>query len=230
MSEKESGGQFGNREESGKKTISSSTRSSIQLPRRVFHMLSGLFIAMLYLYYMDKNELVTFMGIIASLIFIGEQVRIKYPELSSFFSKVNIILYRAEEQFEVASAMPYAASCLLVIFAFPKGAAIISILFLGLGDPLAALVGIKYGKHKMTPNRSIEGSVAFFIMAFLICFFVIGRFYSNYVQILVFSFVGALIGAISDFIETRLDDNITIPFISASLISLATRVIFGTFV
>jgi diacylglycerol kinase (CTP) len=203
------------------------SRKDVQLPRRIFHMMNGSIIAMLYLFYLEKSDLVTFLGIIASVIFIAEQVRLKYPELSDFFSKMNNLLYRAEEQFEIASAMPYAASCLLVVFAFPKAIAIITVLFLALGDPLAAIVGIKYGKHKITSNRSMEGSIAFFWISFAICFFIMKYFHDNIWQILLFAFFGGIIGLVADFIETRLDDNITIPFISAPLLLLLSWLIWG---
>lgn len=206
------------------------SRNNVQLPRRFFHMMNGSIIAMLYLYYMEKGELVTFLGIVASIIFIGEQVRLKYPELSEFFSKINNILYRAEEQFEIASAMPYAASCLLIVFVFPKSIAIITVLFLALGDPLAAIVGIKYGKHKIGKNRSLEGSIAFFIISFLICFFVMKSLHASLAKVLIFSAIGGLIGAVSDFIETRLDDNITIPLISAPFLAFLAWLIWGTLV
>ena len=104
-----------------------SSRNSVQLPRRIFHMSNGLIIIFLYLFYLEKTQLVTLLGIIASLIFIAEQIRLKYPEFSAFFSNLHNLLYRAEERFEIASAMPYAASCLLVVFICPKYVAIITV-------------------------------------------------------------------------------------------------------
>lgn len=205
------------------------SRKNIQLPRRVFHMMNGLIITLLYLYYLEKSALVTLLGIVASIIFISEQVRLKYPELGTFFSKINNILYRAEEQFEIASAMPYSVSCLLVIFACPKSIAIITVLFLALGDPLSAIIGIKYGKHKLAPNRTLEGTIAFFGVAFISCFLIMDYFHGEpYWKIFVFSFLGGLVGATSDFIETRLDDNITIPFISAPFLALFAWLVWGT--
>jgi len=209
------------------KLFEQKSRKDVQLPRRIFHMMNGAIIAMLYLFYMEKSELVTFLGIIASIIFISEQIRLKYPELSDFFSKISNILYRAEERFEIASAMPYAASCLLIVFAFPKAIAIITVLFLALGDPLSAIVGIKYGTHKITSNRSIEGSVAFFGISFAICFFIMTYFHDGFWKIFLFALLGGVVGSVSDFIETRLDDNITIPFISAPLLLFFSWLIWG---
>lgn len=203
------------------------SRKEIHFPRRFFHMMNGLVFILLYQFlFEDKSSLVTFMGITASLLFISEQIRIKYPEYGGVFSQLNGFLYRAEERFEIASAMPYVVSCLLVVFIFPKPIAVITILFLAVGDPLSAIIGIKYGKHKISSNRSFEGSFAFFTVAFLACFLVMASHESEWGKIFLFAIFGGAIGVTADLIETRLDDNITIPLISAPLLMIVYWIIF----
>jgi diacylglycerol kinase (CTP) len=204
----------------------SATRKDLHLTRRAFHTLWGLIIATLYLNLLDKEGMITLVGIVASALFVGENIRIKYPDLGKIFTKINNILYRDEEKFQISSSMPFLVSCLLVIFVFSKPIAIITVLFLGLGDPIAAIIGIKFGKRKISKNRTMEGCIAFFVVAFFICIFVMKNFYSGYISIILFAIVGAAAGTIAEYIETRLDDNITIPLFSAPLLALAWWLIF----
>ena len=76
---------------------------------------------------------------------------------------VNRILVRAEEQVREAAMTPYAIAVLLTILTFPKPAALVAIYTLGIADPAAALVGIRFGRRKLSANRSFEGSLAFFV-------------------------------------------------------------------
>ena len=43
------------------------------------------------------------------------------------------------------------------------------LLVLTLADPLACMIGVPFGKHKLYKNKSLEGSLTFMFTAFLIC-------------------------------------------------------------
>lgn len=44
----------------------------------------------------------------------------------------------------------------------PKLPALLAIYTLAISDPLAAIVGVRFGGHRIRRNRSVEGSCAFF--------------------------------------------------------------------
>ncbi len=53
----------------------------------------------------------------------------------------------------------------IVAFIFPHDVTILTLLFLAFADPLASYFGIKYGKDKIFGHKSVQGSLA----AFIIC-------------------------------------------------------------
>src|SRR5262249_9739780 len=109
----------------------------------------------------------------------------------------------------------FALSTFLVCLLFPKGIAILSILYLGLGDTAASIVGVRWGRHKFGGRFSIEGSLAFFAVCFLATLFYPRLDPHFHGPILLFALLGGLIGAFSERIFPRLDDNLVIPLFSA---------------
>lgn len=66
--------------------------------------------------------------------------------------------------------------CTLSIAMFPRDLAIVSLLYLVLGDMTAALVGVSFGgdavvvKLGRSGKKSVEGSLGMFVVCFIICF------------------------------------------------------------
>jgi len=65
---------------------------------------------------------------------------------------------RAEEQFAKSAMIPYAIAVLLTILSVPKPAALVAVYTLAIADPAAAVVGITWGRRKISENKSLEGS------------------------------------------------------------------------
>ena len=70
--------------------------------------------------------------------------------------------------------IPYAIAILLTILTFPKPVALIAIYTLAIADPLAAIVGIRWGGRELAPDRSIEGMLAFFTATLAVSLAVLG--------------------------------------------------------
>ncbi|MAX65365.1 MAG: SEC59/DGK1/VTE5 family protein [Bacteriovoracaceae bacterium] len=213
-----------------KKAENLSTRHNMQIMRRLFHMFNGGSIATLYLISFSHSQMIHFLGTIACALYIVEQVRVNYPETASKLLPFTRFIMRAEEQLKESAMVPYAMAVLLTIVAFPKHIALIGIYSLAFADPLSAIVGIRFGKHKLTPTRTIEGSLAFFIAITLVSLFVLTG-YNGKFDILIL-FVSVLLGGICtafDMIPLKLDDNLTIPlFTSAVLWVICT--LFGVYI
>ena len=192
------------------------TRKNLQLPRRIFHIFNGTVIATLYLLYIEHSFAVHTIGIGVCLFYIFEQLRLKYPEYASAFSKISSYFYRAEEQLKESAMIPYSMGLLLTILSFPKIIAVVAIYTLAMADPLSAIIGIKYGKHPIFENKSIEGSAAFFIATFL-CIYLPFHFYVgiSWGKNLMFSFILAILMTFFEMLPSRLDDNLTIPIVTS---------------
>lgn len=196
-----------------------STRNNIQIMRRLFHMANGGAIATLYLISFNHSQMVHFLGTIACVLYVVEQVRIAYPETAAKLLPFTKFVMRAEEQLKESAMLPYAMAVLLTIVAFPKHIALIGIYSLAFADPLSAIIGIKWGKHKISPTRSFEGSIAFFLSIFFVTLAILTWYEGklDIVTLLISVFMG-LAGSLFDLIPLKLDDNLTIPlFVSTAL-------------
>lgn len=207
-----------------------STRHNLQIMRRLFHMFNGGAIATLYLVSFDHSQMIHFLGTIACALYVVEQVRVNYPETAAKLLPFTRFIIRAEEQLKESAMVPYAMAVLLTIVAFPKHIALVGIYSLAIADPLSAIVGIRFGKHKLTPTRSVEGSIAFFVSIFIVTLIILTGFNTKF-DILIL-FVSALIGLIctlADMIPLKLDDNLTIPLFTSALLWLVCT-IFGIYI
>ena len=190
----------------------SATRNNIQLGRRLAHLANGSAIATAYALIFTHQQIVHTFGSIACLVYILDRVRIHYPELIARVPWINTLLFRAEEQFKESAMTPYAIAILLTLLTFPKTIALIAIYTLAIADPLSALVGITWGQRRIVPNKSLEGSAAFFLATAIITAIVLrvttigapGPIAAAAIAI-------GLAGAIFEMLPLRLDDNLTIP-------------------
>jgi dolichol kinase len=93
---------------------------------------------------------------------------------------------------------------ILTVLIFPFKPATAGLLQLAFGDTAAALVGLRYGKKKLphSPRKSVEGFLAFFVVAFLLMLY----FYSIPVSLLL-----ALVGALIESLPAKDWDNFLIP-------------------
>ena len=163
----------------------------------------------------------------ACVLYILEQIRVNYPELSKNMAWFNKFFLRAEEQLKESASVPYAMGLLLTILTFPKHCAIIGIYTLAVADPLAAIIGIRFGKHKILESKSLEGSLAF-LMSTLICAGMVFSFHytGHAVAITGAAIMIALLSTALELLPARVDDNLTIPLFTAMLAWLMS-LLFG---
>ena len=193
----------------------SATRHDLQLGRRLFHLLNGVTIATAYALLFSHEQLVHTFGAVACIVYIVDRIRIAYPELvARHVPWVNRLFVRAEEQVRESAMTPFAIAVLLTILAVPKLAALIAIYTLAIGDPLAAVVGIRFGRHRITHNRSLEGTLAFFAATVAIAVAVLRWGTDSSTGMIAAAALG--IGAVAmllELIPVRVDDNLTIPIV-----------------
>lgn len=188
----------------------------IQWPRKIWHMAASLLIIFIYLVVPGEfsHKIIAF-GIFTGLTLLGEIIRLNYPRFNAIVIRDAKKYMRKREADGLSSMTFFAVSTLLVCLIFPKGVAILSILYLGFGDALASIVGVKWGRHKVGRRFSVEGSLTFFATCFLITLIYpfLNPAFSG--SILGLAFLGGLIGMVSEWLSFRLDDNLVIPLVSA---------------
>lgn len=111
---------------------------------------------------------------------------------------------------------------------------IAGILVMVISDTLASVIGRKWGKHEIhvpwiKTKRTLEGSLAFLVSGWLLCFFAFGVFgvflpgYSIRLSLpnaMILSIVAAAIGSVVEVITPSTWDDITIPIATTAIISL----------
>lgn len=107
-----------------------------------------------------------------------------------------------------------------------------------LGDGIAPIVGMKFGKHKYTiwkATRSVEGSIAVFFGSFFgswICWLFLDYFATggfpifNILQILILSFICALSATIIEAFSPAGADNLTVPLLTTVIVFALALVIY----
>jgi dolichol kinase len=191
------------------------TRHDLQLGRRLFHLMNGVAIATAYAVLFTHEQVVHVFGTIACLVYVADRVRIHYPELVARAPWLNRAFFRAEEQLMESAMIPYAIAVLLTILTFPKVVALIAIYALGISDPASAIVGITWGRHRIVPGKSIEGSLAFLVATTTIAAVALGATSpaSRGAVALAAVLIG-IAGAILEMLPLRIDDNLTIPVLT----------------
>jgi len=191
----------------------SASRHDLQLARRFFHLANGVATATGYALFFTHEQVVRIFGTIACIVYIVDRVRIAYPDFIARRAPwINHSFLRAEEQVREAAMTPFVIAILLTILTVPKLPALVAIYTLAIADPLAAVVGIRFGRHRITQNRSLEGSLAFFAAATTIAAAVFhwGTAASPAALAWTATAIG-LTAAVFELLPLRIDDNLTIP-------------------
>jgi dolichol kinase len=208
-------------------TAPQSTRNDLQLGRRLFHFVNGFSTATAYALFFTHEQVIHIFGTIACIVYVLDRIRIAYPEVvERRVPWVNRILVRAEEQVREAAMTPYAIAVLLTILTFPKPAALVAIYTLGIADPAAALVGIRFGRRKLSANRSFEGSLAFFVSTVVVAAAVLTWGTDGApLAITGAALTIGLAASACELLPLRIDDNMTIPL----FVGFATWIIAALF-
>lgn len=197
-------------------TVSLSTRNNLQIPRRLFHMSCGVVVASVYFLIFSHQQMIYSLGTIACVLYVVEQIRINYPELATKILPITRFIIRAEEQLKESAVIPYAFAVLLTIITFPKPISLVAIYTLAIADPLSAIIGIKFGKHRVVSHKTLEGSLAFFLSTFFITTSVLAIYLGGLSgSIFGLAFLLALMVSIFEMLPLKLDDNLTIPLFTA---------------
>jgi dolichol kinase len=140
-----------------------------------------------------------------------------WPAVNDALMKVFGRVAHAHERHRVNSSTWFVTALLLLGLAFPRYAAAVGVAVLGLADPAAALIGRRFGRTKLRGGRSLQGSLAFFVVGALASAAVLAlRHPASLAGTAATAAAASLAGAIAELYTERLDDNFTIPLAAAS--------------
>ena len=189
------------------------TSYATELIRKGIHM-SSLAIPVVY-YFITRETALSILIPLLLLFGISDLARIFIPSFGSFYERWFGFLLRRHERAEqghrhLNGATYVLLSATLCVWLFPKMIVLTAFAILIVSDTAAALVGRKFGKHRLMQHKSIEGSTAFFISALIVVAI------APKVQYLpleyVIGTVAALVGAVVEAVSGEMiDDNLSIP-------------------
>jgi len=195
-----------------------------ELKRKGFHF-SGLIIPAIYFSGMKYTTWFTrdvgfmILCVVSIVYFITECLRLYTKAGNEYFNNLYKGLLREKEKTTFTGSFFYILGSTISVYFFSPTVAISAILFLIIGDFMAALVGISIGRIKIG-KKSLEGSVACFVSCFVICFALFwGIKYGEQL-----AFWGALAATLTELLNPSfIDDNLSIPTISGFAIHLIAK-------
>lgn len=191
-------------------------RNDIHLLRKLWHVGTGIFGLSLY-FSIDADPINTAccVLILAGLGFFLDILRMRFSHLNSVALRFMGPFMRESERKSFSGLPFYALGVALSLFLFPEKIAILSILFLVFSDPISSYIGILFGKDKILPNKSLQGTLAGFITCYLVTLiYSINISFVDY-NLLGFSLLAGIIGSLSELTSVfGIDDNLTIPLLS----------------
>lgn len=202
-----------------KGAVLSQNRSMPQFGRKFYHFAMGLLCFALYAFLLTRGQALFLLATVGGIWVAFDLARLKYPRVNyaalSVFGKVM----RREELKSVSGNSFYILGLITCVLLFPKTVVLFSILFLAVGDPSAAIVGTLFGKHRLFGRKSLEGSLACFLLSALAAF-LLAKFYflvGDRMAILV-ALLGGVSSSIAELVPVPTDDNFNIPVVSGALL------------
>ena len=87
-------------------------------------------------------------------------------------------------------------------------------LVLGVGDPIAAIVGMKFGERRLVGDKTLAGFLGFFLSSALaLCIFFSIVTPMDWVSIVLVSTGVGLAGALTELFTGKIEDNFSIPLV-----------------
>ncbi len=184
--------------------------------RKTIHIM-GILIPVFY-WYLPEYWVVFLLSAALLVAAFVEVLRFQNQTFRKAFNRYLGFLLRQEEHSSITGATYWIVGALVTILIYPKPIAIFAISMLAVSDALAAWIGKGIGMIRIRSNKTLEGSLAFFISAFLIA-----RIILHWSATL--SLVGALVGTILEWGIIPFNDNLTVP-IGSGLFMVILKAIF----
>jgi dolichol kinase len=182
-----------------------------ELVRKLIHLFS-LSIPIIY-YFVSRSDAILILSILTFLALLLDLTRYLSPAVGKIFYAVFGFLLRKHEldtrKKNLNGATYVLISALICVILFPKILFITAFSILIISDSMAALIGRKFGKHKLFA-KSLEGTLAFFVSASIVVF-VTPKVNDLPVEYLI-GIIAAAVGAIVENVSFGFaDDNLAIP-------------------
>jgi len=187
--------------------------------RKIIHIFN-LVIPFTYLFFLESRfQVLRILVPLTLFAIVIEYLRVRLGVIKKIFNNFLISMLRVNEiDGKYTGATWVFIGSTLTIAIFPKEIAVISLVYMSLGDTIAGLVGRKFGKVKFY-NKTIEGTLAGLIVCLL----------SGYlIQLtlpLLVVFSGAFAAMFIELLPLPIDDNLSVPLFAGTIMVIASTVV-----
>ncbi|MEI7787274.1 MAG: diacylglycerol/polyprenol kinase family protein [Chlorobiaceae bacterium] len=186
-----------------------------EVARKAIH-LSSISIPLIYYFITREIALLLLVPLFAGF-FLVDLLKNFYPPVAKWYHSTFDAMLRnheLEKKPYLNGATYITMGALLLVLFFPKIIVIASFSMVSISDTFAAIIGKAFGKHRFG-EKSVEGSLAFFISSVIIVAIVPEiNLFIGCVMALAATLTEAFIVRIGSF---KIDDNLSIPLVSASV-------------
>jgi dolichol kinase len=192
-----------------------------KLWRRLWHLVGGSFFPVLA-FFVPKEVLLITLGAMTGVFVAWEIARLKNRRVNKWMSSRLRVMLKEEERLRPTGTTYLLLASLVAFLLFEKYVAITSLLFLSIGDLVAAVIGEEYGRQVLFSNKTLEGSLACLVSCLLIGMLIVRISPTMSLPVVV---IGALSSAIVELQPIPIDDNLTIPLLGGAMMTLAAKCI-----
>jgi dolichol kinase len=176
----------------------------------------GCLIAGLYLAGVSRGTGVLLLSLALAANLTVETLRLRRPKLNELMMRFWGPLMRRCEATRYTGAPYYLAASILAIGIFPKPIALLSILYLACGDPIASLFGVLYGDKgpRFRNGKSWVGTGAGILTCMVVSLIFLRGMSLPDSLVLPLTLIGGVAGGTAELLPLEVDDNLSIPIVS----------------
>lgn len=189
--------------------------------RKLYHLFGGLGLLSLY-YVLGREKALIFYGAMVLVVLAVDITRLRVPAFNRFIQSHFGSFIRKNEANKLTGTAPYVLGIGLTLLLYRADIATAAICFLAFGDVSATAVGERYGRTKISGEKSLEGTLAFAAAAAL------SGVLLNFAGIHLMPgliLAGALVAAGVELLPLPVNDNLVIPVASGGAMELIARLI-----
>jgi dolichol kinase len=191
----------------------------MHIGRKLFHLLGGLGLLSLY-YLLGRQSALACYGLLVLVVLAVDITRLRIPAFNQFIQRRFSSFIRNNEANKITGTAPYVLGIGLTLLCYRTDIATAAICFLAFGDVAATTVGERYGRTKISGEKSLEGTLAFVAAAvFSGLLLKLAGFQLPYGLLS----AGAVVAAGVELVPLIVNDNLVIPVVSGGAMELIAR-------
>jgi dolichol kinase len=207
-----------------KKAVLKQRRSLPHSVRRAYHLGMGVLCFLLYAFWLDQASATFLIAALGGPLILFDILRLNSSSVRNLVLRYFGPLMRRNEMLRVTGNSFFILGIFCAVAFFSKPVALLSILYLAVGDPIAAFVGTRFGRTKLWSGKSLEGALANAAASFLVTwiFFLLYLGKPGFAGVFG-GLIGAFVSTSSELVPLEIDDNFSVPLLAAIQLTLIDR-------